>query len=51
MTVLATALDLNGAVAPVANLIKQLTNYQHDDGTNTRGVGSRAVVQRLVGDP
>ncbi len=51
MTVPATALDPNDAVAPVADLIKQLTNYQHDDGTNTRGVGSRAVVQRLVGDP
>lgn len=51
MTVPATALETSDAVAPVADLIKRLTNYQHDDGANTTGVGSRAVVQRLVGDP
>jgi type III restriction enzyme len=51
MTVPATALETSDAVAPVADLIKHLTNYQHDDGTNTRGIGSRAIVQRLVGDP
>jgi type III restriction enzyme len=51
LTVPATALETSDAVTPVASLIKHLTNYQHDDGTNTRGIGSRAVVQRLVGDP
>lgn len=51
MTVPATALDPSDAVAPVADLIKKLSNYQNDDGTNTRGIGSRAIVQRLVGDP
>lgn len=52
MTVPGTALETSDAVAPVADLIKRLTNYQHDDdGTNTRGVGSRAIVQRLIGDP
>jgi type III restriction enzyme len=49
MTIPGTALDTVEAVAPVASLIKQLTNYQHDDGTNTTGVGSRAIVQRRVG--
>lgn len=51
MTVPGTALETSDAVAPVADLIRHLTNYQHDDGTNTRGIGSRAIVQRLVGDP
>lgn len=51
MTVPATALETSDAVDPVGELIKHLTNYQHDDGTNTRGTGSRAIVQRLVGDP
>lgn len=46
-----TALDTSEAVAPVGDLIRQLTDYRHDDGTNTRGVGSRAIVQRLVGHP
>lgn len=44
-----TALDTSQAVAPVAELIERLTDYSHDDGTNTTGVGSRAIVQRLVG--
>jgi type III restriction enzyme len=46
-----TALEASDAIAPVADLIKHLTNYQHDDGTNTTGVGSRAIVQRLIGEP
>jgi type III restriction enzyme len=45
-----TALETSDAVAPVADLIKHLTNYQRDDGTNTTGIGSRAVVQRLIGE-
>jgi type III restriction enzyme len=49
-TVPATALETSEAVAEVANLIKNLTNYE-GDSTNTKGTGSRAIVQRLVGDP
>jgi type III restriction enzyme len=51
ITIPATALDPSEAVTPVADLINKLTDYQHDDGMNTRGIGSRAIVQRLVGDP
>ena len=51
MTVPSTALETSDAVEPVAELIKSMTNYQHDDGANTAGVGSRVIVQRLVGDP
>jgi type III restriction enzyme len=50
LTVPMTALETSDAVAPVAELIKQLSNYQ-DDTTNTTGTGSRAIVQRLIGDP
>lgn len=50
MTVPVTALETGSAVAPVAALIRQLTNYQHDDGANTRGAGSRAIVERRVGE-
>jgi type III restriction enzyme len=46
-----TALETSDAVGPVAQLIGHMTNYSHDDGTNTKGLGSRALVQRLVGDP
>jgi len=50
MTVPGTALETSDAVAPVADLIKHLSDYQGDT-TNTTGTGSRAIVQRLVGDP
>jgi type III restriction enzyme len=46
-----TAIDSVPAVEPVQELIARMNDYTHDDGTNTRGVGSRAMVQRLVGDP
>jgi type III restriction enzyme len=45
-----TALETADAIQPVAAILKAFTNYQHDDGTNTTGSGSRAIVQRLVGD-
>ncbi|MBF6555938.1 MAG: hypothetical protein IVW52_07135 [Acidimicrobiales bacterium] len=52
MTVPGTALDTSDAVAPVADLIKHMTDYLHDyEGTNTRGTGSRAIVQRFIGGP
>ena len=51
MTVPGTALETRDAVAPVGDVLTHLTNYQHDDGANTTGIGSRAIVQRLVGDP
>ncbi|HEY2536022.1 MAG TPA: DEAD/DEAH box helicase family protein [Solirubrobacteraceae bacterium] len=50
VTVPGTALESSDAVAPVADLIARLTNYQRDSGNNTTGIGSRAVVQRLIGD-
>jgi type III restriction enzyme len=49
MVVPGTALESSDAVLPVANVIKHFTDYRHDDGTNTMGQGSRAIVQRLVG--
>jgi type III restriction enzyme len=49
MLVPSTALETSDAVGPVAELIKNLSNYKGDT-TNTTGAGSRAIVQRLVGD-
>jgi type III restriction enzyme len=45
-----TALETSDAIQPVTAILQKLTNYQHDDGTNTTGTGSRTIVQRLVGD-
>lgn len=44
-----TALDPSAAVSPVSELIRQLTDYRDDNGTNTTGAGSRTIVQRRVG--
>jgi type III restriction enzyme len=49
MTIPSTALETGEAVSPVASLLRQLTDYRHDDGMNTTGTGSRAIVQRRVG--
>jgi type III restriction enzyme len=50
LTVPGTALDPGEAVEPVLELIDHLTDYGHDDGANTRGTGSRTIVQRRVGE-
>jgi type III restriction enzyme len=50
MTIPGTALNPEEAVEPISNLIKSLSNYQQDDGTNTQGVGSRAKVLRRLGE-
>lgn len=50
MAIPGTALDPEEAVEPVSALIKQLSDYQHDDGTNILGVGSRATVLRRIGE-
>jgi type III restriction enzyme len=39
------------AVAPVAKILADLTDYRNDDGTNTRSEGGRTLVRRLVGEP
>lgn len=50
MLIPSTALETSDAVGPVAELIKNLSDYKGDT-TNTTGTGSRAIVQRLVGEP
>ncbi|MGH3780605.1 MAG: hypothetical protein ACRDRO_08220 [Pseudonocardiaceae bacterium] len=49
-TVNTTDLDTRPAVDPVRRHIAHLTDYRHDDGTNTHAKGGRVLVQRNVGD-
>lgn len=48
-TVPVTALVTDRAEARIADVLKKMTDYRPDDGRNVRGVGRRAVVQRIVG--
>lgn len=50
LNVPATALDAQDAQAPIGKLIRNLTDYRGDKTKNTRGRGSRSLVQRRVGD-
>ena len=43
-----TAYDTSEAVDPVEQLVRQLTDYRQDDGTNTKSKGGRVVVQRRI---
>lgn len=45
-----TAYDSSDAVDPVASLLTTLTDYRHDDGTNTRASGERRVVTQHLGE-
>lgn len=35
----------------IAEYVSKMSDYRHDDGTNTRGTGKRVSVQRIVGGP
>ena len=45
-----TAYDSREAVEPIQELLDSLSDYRHDPGENTRSVGGRTSVQRVVGD-
>ena len=44
-----TAYDSVDAVDPVATLLRTLTDYRHDDGTNINASGERRVVTQRLG--
>lgn len=50
MTVPKVYLDSSEALAPVAVLMEQVTDYRGDTGANTRGEGARALIQQRIGD-
>lgn len=45
-----TDLETRAAVEPVRAHLAHLTDFRRDDGTNTRAVGGRVLVQRNIGD-
>jgi hypothetical protein len=49
LTVPVPAILTDRAEKRIAEHISNLTDYRNDDGTNTRGKGKRASVQRIVG--
>lgn len=49
-TIPSVAIMSADAVGPVAQILADLTDYRHDDGTNTRSEGGRTLVRRLVGE-
>jgi type III restriction enzyme len=44
------AIDADEAKAPIAKLIRTLTDYRTGNASNTKGKGSRSLVQRRIGD-
>ncbi len=44
-----TAIITDDAIPPISRLLADFTDYTHDDGTNTKATGSRAIVRRKVG--
>ena len=51
LTVPIPALVTDRAEKQIANYLKRMSDYRSDDGTNTRGIGKRVSVQRIVGGP
>lgn len=49
MSVFETAYNTRDAVAPVQRLLDSLSDWRHDDGTNTTSRGGRTLVQRNIG--
>lgn len=45
-----TAYNPKHAVAPIEQLIDEMTDYRSDDGTNTRADGSRTITRHHLGD-
>jgi type III restriction enzyme len=44
-----TGYDTTQAKEPVRQVLVRLSDYSHDDGTNTRATGGRGLVQRNIG--
>jgi type III restriction enzyme len=45
----ATAYDSRETIKPIETLISTLSDYRNDDGTNTRGQGSRRIARQEIG--
>jgi type III restriction enzyme len=44
------AIITDAAQEPIDKCIATMTDYRHDDGTNTQGIGRTARVQKIVGE-
>ena len=50
-TVPVAAVITDRAEKPIQRCIDNMSDYRHDDGTNTRGTGHKTSIQKVVGKP